>query len=202
MNMPVNPGPLTLLYPQWIPGEHGPTGPVTDLVNVRMAGGGKAISWRRDLNDMYAFALDYVATPDSAGFSSAASTTDKLALLSWKQMLLYPKGSPSGQLNYQADLTVPAGWRYASALPIETESGRHIQFKPASLTTLVDSPVLMGVYFKTVDISLGMAPPHYLQIAADSEHHGGEKYPHLVRDESKPDLLTAIVAPHATAKTQ
>jgi len=182
MTMPVKPGPLTLLYPEWIPGEHGPTGPVTDLVNVRITSGSKAIPWRRDLNDMYTFALDvpqgvsaieialdYIATPESSGFSSAASTTDKLAILSWNQMLLYPKGIPTDQLKYQADLTVPAGWRYASALPIETESGRHIQFQSASLTTLVDSPVLMGVYFKTVDLSPGTTPPHYLHIAADSD---------------------------------
>jgi predicted metalloprotease with PDZ domain len=115
-------------------------------------------------------ALDFIAAPESSGFSSASSNTDKLAVLSWNQMLLYPKGTPTDQLNYQADLKVPAGWRYGTALPIETESGQRIQFKPSSLTTLVDSPVLMGAYFKTIDLSPGEKPPHYLHIAADSEH--------------------------------
>ncbi len=183
MAMPVQPGPLTLLYPEWIPGEHGPTGPVTDLVNVRITANGAGIPWHRDRSDMYVFqvtipagvssidiALDYIAAPDSAGFSSGASTTDKLAVLSWNQMLLYPKGTSTDQLNYQADLKVPPGWRYGTALPIETESGQTIHFKPSSLTTLVDSPVLMGSYFKTIDLSPGSTPPHYLHIAADSEH--------------------------------
>ena len=183
MTMPVKPGPLTLLYPEWIPGEHGPTGPITDLVNMRVTSNGKAIAWRRDLAEMYTFhldipegvnsieiALDYISAPESGGFSSAGSTTDKLAVLSWNQMLLYPKGTPTDQLNYQADLKVPQGWRYGTALPIETESGQRIEFKPSSLTTLVDSPVLMGAYFKTVDLSPGQSPPHYLHIAADSEH--------------------------------
>ena len=182
MTMPVKPGPLTLLYPQWIPGEHGPTGPVTDLVNVRITSNGQAIPWRRELADMYAFhagipdgvtsidiALEYIAAPESSGFTSGGSTTDKLAVLNWNQMLLYPKGTPSDQLNYQADLKVPAGWRYGTALPIENESGQSIQFKPSSLTTLIDSPVLMGSYFKTIDLSPGSTPPHYLHIAADSE---------------------------------
>jgi len=181
--MPVKPGPLTLLYPEWIPGEHGPTGPITDLVNMRVTSNGKAIAWRRDLAEMYTFhldipegvnsieiALDYISAPESGGFSSAGSTTDKLAVLSWNQMLLYPKDTPTDQLNYQADLKVPQGWRYGTALPIETESGQRIEFKPSSLTTLVDSPVLMGAYFKTVDLSPGQSPPHYLHIAADSEH--------------------------------
>src|ERR1039458_8835638 len=183
MNIPAKPGPLTLLYPQWIPGEHGPTGPVTDLVNIRITSNGQAIPWRRELADMYAFhasipdgvtsidiALEYIAAPESSGFTSGGSTTDKLAVLNWNQMLLYPKGTPSDQLNYQADLKVPAGWRYGTALPIETESGQNIQFQPSSLTTLIDSPVLMGSYFKTIDLSPGSTPKHYLHIAADSEH--------------------------------
>ena len=29
------------------------------------------------------------------------------------------------------------------------------------------------------------------------DYHDGERYPHLVRDESQPDLLSAIIAPHA-----
>jgi predicted metalloprotease with PDZ domain len=183
MAMPVKPGPLTLLYPEWIPGEHGPTGPVTDLVNLRITANGNSIPWRRDRADMYAFqldipqgvvsidvALDFIAAPETEGFSSAGSTTDKLAVLSWNQMLLYPMGVPTDQLNYQADLKVPPGWRYGTALPIDTESGQTIQFKPGSLTTLIDSPVLMGCYFKTIDLSPGTTPPHYLHIAADSEH--------------------------------
>ncbi len=28
------------------------------------------------------------------------------------------------------------------------------------------------------------------------DYHGGEKYPHLVRDESKPDMLSDIIKPH------
>lgn len=183
MTMPVKPGPLTLFYPEWIPGEHGPTGPITDLVNIRISANGAGIPWRRDLAEMYTFlvtvpegvnsidiAMDYIAAPESSGFSSAGSTTEKLAVLSWNQMLLYPKGTSPDQLNYQADLKVPAGWRYGTALPIDSESGQNIQFKPSSLTTLIDSPVLMGSYFKTIDLSPGGSPPHYLHIAADSEH--------------------------------
>ncbi len=32
--MPVEPGPLTLLYPKYLPGEHGPTGPIADLAGL------------------------------------------------------------------------------------------------------------------------------------------------------------------------
>ena len=32
LRIPAKPGTLTLYYPKWIPGEHGPTGPITDLM--------------------------------------------------------------------------------------------------------------------------------------------------------------------------
>ena len=52
--IPAAPGPLTLVYPKWIPGEHGPTGPLTDVAGLRFTAGGKALRWERDLVDMHA----------------------------------------------------------------------------------------------------------------------------------------------------
>src|SRR4030081_3309437 len=61
MTIPVSPGPLTLVYPKWIPGEHGPTGPIVDLAGLKITAGGKTITWRRDEVDMYAFHLEVPA---------------------------------------------------------------------------------------------------------------------------------------------
>src|SRR5271166_4291518 len=55
MTIPVKAGPVTLLYPKWIPGEHMPTGPITDLVGLKIEGGGQTIPWRRDDVNMFAF---------------------------------------------------------------------------------------------------------------------------------------------------
>jgi hypothetical protein len=38
----------------------------------------------------------------------------------------------------------------------------------ASLTTLVDSPILTGRYFRTIDLIPGETPAHYLHIGGDS----------------------------------
>src|SRR5882724_13136756 len=96
MTIPAKPGPMTLLYPEWIPGEHGPTGPVTDLVGLKITAGGQTIAWKRDAVNMYAFhvtvptgsaaldvAFDFISPPDSGGFSSGSSTTTELAVLNW-----------------------------------------------------------------------------------------------------------------------
>jgi predicted metalloprotease with PDZ domain len=182
MQIPVKPGPMSLLYPKWIPGEHGPTGPIEDLAGVRIAANGQPIPWHRDDVDIYEFhldvpqgvstldvALDFISPPDAPGFSSGGSITSQLAVLSWNQFLLYPKDVPADRLRYKATLKVPAGWRYGTALPIDREAGNEIAFRESSLTTLVDSPVQTGVNFKTVDLSPGDPVPHYLHIAADSE---------------------------------
>ena len=55
LTIPVSPGPLTLLYPQWIPGEHGPTGPVIDMVGLVITGNGQRIPWSRDAANMFAY---------------------------------------------------------------------------------------------------------------------------------------------------
>ena len=181
MQFPVKPGPFSLLYPKWIPGEHGPTGPIEDLVGIKVTANGKPVRWERDAVNMYEFhmevpagvssldvAADFISPPESGGFSSGSSITSQLAVLSWNQLLLYPKGVPSDQLNIQATLQVPNGWRYGTALPIQSETGNQIIFKPSSLTTLIDSPVQAGANFRTIDLSPG-GVHHYLHLAGDSE---------------------------------
>jgi predicted metalloprotease with PDZ domain len=183
MRMPAKPGPLTLLYPKWIPGEHMPVGPITNLVGLKITAAGQTVPWRRDAVNMYAFhvevpqnttsldvAFDYISTSDASFFSSSGSSaTSELAVLNWNQTLLYPQGSDPDRMSYQATLQVPSGWRYGTALPIARESGNEIEFQPASLTTLIDSPVSAGLHYRTVDLGNNGGASHYIHIAADSE---------------------------------
>ena len=185
MSMPARPGPLTLLYPEWIPGEHGPTGPVVNLVGLKFASGGRTIPWKRDSVNMFAFHLDvpagataldvtfdFLTPPESSGFTSGSSTTSELAVLNWNQLLLYPEGAASDSMQFQASLKLPPSWKYGTALPIQRETGNDIEFRPASLTTLIDSPLSAGAHYRTVDLGTvgpGAPAPHYLHLAGDSE---------------------------------
>ncbi len=182
LTIPASPGPMTLLYPRWIPGEHGPTGPIADLVNLKLRSGGSAIAWKRDDIDLFAFHItvpaganavdadfDFISPPDAGGFSAGTSMTTELAVISWNQVLLYPQGSPADDLRYQAKLRLPKGWQYGTALPLEHESGTELEFQPVSLTTLVDSPVSAGAHYKTIDLGAADSAPHFMHIAADSD---------------------------------
>jgi predicted metalloprotease with PDZ domain len=181
LEFPVKEGPLTLVYPKWIPGDHAPTGPVRDLTGLKFRAGGKEIPWLRDDVDMYVFhcnipaaaetlevSLDYLSpsTAQSAWENSAA--TSQLAMLNWFLVMLYPQGVKSDDLTYEASLRLPAGWKYGTALPLAKESGSEIEFQAASLTTLMDSPVIAGAHLRTIELSKGEQSEHRIHIAADS----------------------------------
>lgn len=175
------PGPLTLLYPKWIPGEHAPTGPIANFVDFRVSAGGKALAWQRDPVEMYAVhttvppgalrvvaEADFFYSGDSGGFTSGPSATDQLAILSWNQVVIYAAGRPTDTIQVLPSLKLPAGWSFASALPVESRDGDTLRFAEVSLTTLIDSPVLIGAYLTTVDLGEHGGAQHRLSIAADS----------------------------------
>src|SRR5437868_509488 len=179
LTFPVSPGPMTLVYPKWIPGEHGPTGPIINLAGLRITGGGKIIPWRRDGVEMYAFhfevpagvreievALDFLSPTFAGGFTAGASTTAHLAIVTWNQLLLYPEGANTSDVTFKANLSLPAGWKFGTSLPVASQSASKIDFAAVSLERLVDSPVLAGEYF--LAIPLAANPPNEIDIAADN----------------------------------
>jgi len=180
LTIPAAPGDLTLYYPKWIPGEHAPDGPVDDLAGLFFKANGQTLKWRRDLQDGFTI---HVEVPQGAtevqadldflspatlegGFSAGSSATAKLAVISWNQVLLYPKGYKSDDINYTASLKIPDGWKFGTPLPITSRSGSEIHFSPVSLTTLVDSPVITGEFLKVVPLAEN--PVTEMDIAADS----------------------------------
>jgi predicted metalloprotease with PDZ domain len=173
--MPVKPGPLTLYYPKWIPGEHGPDGPIASLTGLKFEANGQTIPWQRDLLDVFTFHLevpqgvshldvnfDYIE-PDGV------SATDKLLVLEWNEVVLYPADVLAQKLTYEAKLVMPEGWKLGTALPVEREIGNQVSFKPTSLDLLVDSPVITGEFYKSIDLTPpGESIHHQIDIAADS----------------------------------
>lgn len=181
LSMPAVSGKTTLVYPKWIPGEHGPTGPIGDVVNLHFAAG-SALPWQRDDVDMYAFHLqapsgtdleahfDVVGASTESEFLLGNSSTRQQMVLNWNQVVFYPLGSASDDVKVQAQITLPAGWKFGTALQSESQNGATIVFKPVSLTTLVDSPVLAGVRFREFDVTpAGENRRHFLDIAGETD---------------------------------
>jgi predicted metalloprotease with PDZ domain len=174
--LPVQSGPLTLYYPKWIPGEHGPAGPIASLTGLKFEGNGKVIPWKRDLLDTFTFHVDIPAGVSKLDAyydyiePEGGSATDKLLILEWNEVALYPAAAPAEKLMYESKLILPDGWKFGSSLPVAHQSGNEVSFKPISLDLLVDSPVISGEYFRVIDITPPGEPIHHeIDMAADSE---------------------------------
>ena len=120
LQIPVQPGPLTLYYPEWIPGEHMPDGPIINVAGLKFVAAGKPVRWRRDLLDGFTFRLDipqgassldvdldFLLSAPATGFSSGASATANLDVLSWNQLVLYPAGHRAGDLTIEPSSAAP-----------------------------------------------------------------------------------------------
>ena len=177
--IPVKPGALTLLYPQWLPANHGPNGPLTQLAGLKLTANGKPVEWTRDPLQMYAFHLTVPAgattldadyqylSPLDASQGRNTMTADILGV-QWISMALYPAGYNSRRITFQPNLTLPDGWQYGTALDTAERKGNDVSFKPTDLDTLADSPLFAGRYFKRIDLDPGAKVPVMLNIVADN----------------------------------
>src|ERR1700746_1308115 len=180
LRIPANPGTLTLYYPKWIPGEHAPDGPINDLAGLKFSAGGQTLKWRRGLLDGWTINVEVPAGQNevladldflspatfASGFSGGSSATDKLVIISWNQVLLYPKGWKAEDITFSASLKLPRGWKYGTALPGAREVDNDLHFAPAPLTTLIDSPLLAGEFLKAVPMPSLTNPPAEIDVAA------------------------------------
>jgi predicted metalloprotease with PDZ domain len=181
-SFPVDPSTahtIDLVYPEWIPGNHSPTGPIADLVNIRFSAGGKPLTWARDPVDMYRFHVQVpsattVVVADftlvgafAAGndFAPGNSSTPVQGDVNWDQVVLYPADTASDNVTVAASIKLPAKWSWATALPNPSVESGALHFAPVSLTTLIDSPLMCGVNMKEFDITpKGTAQRHVIDL--------------------------------------
>ena len=176
--IPVKGGPLTLLYPQWLPGVHGPAGPIDKLAGLVITAGGQTLPWTRDTLQPHAFHLDVpqgaasievqfeFLSPQNRGQGRVVMTPEMLNL-QWNTVSLYPAGYYANRIQAQASATYPAGWQAASAMEIASTNGHTITYVPIDYDDLIDSPVFAGKYFKRIDLASGASPPVYMDVVAD-----------------------------------
>lgn len=179
MTVPVSPGPMTFLYPQWLPANHGPSGPLTQLAGLKFTAGGKPVAWTRDPVDVFAF---HVTVPDGVTtlevqyqFLSPLDPaqgrvvmTDDILGLQWPSVTLYPAGYVARRITVQPSLTLPAGWQYGTALETAQRTGDEVQFKAHDLETLIDSPLFAGRHFRKFDLDPGARVRVSLNVVADN----------------------------------
>ncbi len=190
--IPAQPGRLTLLYPKWIPGNHSPTGPIALLAGLKLTANGQPLEWQRDTLDMYAFHVQVPAgaTQIEASYQFLSpidhaqgriTATSEMLGIQWNTVVLYPAGFYARDIQFQPSVTLPNGWKFASALETQQQNGNRITFKSLALDELADSPLMAGRHFKRYDLDPGAKVPVYLNVFADND-----------KDlEAKPEQLAA-----------
>jgi predicted metalloprotease with PDZ domain len=182
LQIPVRAGEMSLVFPKWIPGNHRPSGPLGGLTGIHMEAAGQPLAWQRDDVDMYQFhvtvlpgiqvldvSLDAITPQDSAGSGGPAASSNILDL-NWNAVVLYPKGVRSDDVSFAPSITLPAGWKFGTALPVARVAGDEVEFAPVSLTTLIDSPLIAGVHYRQIELTrAGETPLHVMDLVADSE---------------------------------
>lgn len=159
-------GKLTLLYSQWIPGNHAPRGPIYNYAGLKFTAGGKMLTWTRDPADVYAFHVDVPAGVKEiqveAEFLSAIESaqgpvmmTPEMLRLNWYIAGLYPAGHFARKVDFDVSVKLPEGWDYATALETASVQNGIVRFKTASWETVIDSPLFAGKYMRKYDLDPG-----------------------------------------------
>lgn len=172
-------GPLVLLYPQWIPGNHGPVGPVDDIADLQITANGQPLRWVRNTVSTNAFQVEVPAGVSSVevsfkwltpldGAQGRVVITDEMLNIQWEKALLYPAGYYSRQITFQPTLRLPAGWQYGTALDTQSFQNGVATFAPITLEHFADSPLFAGLHYRQIDLDPNGRSPVRLNVVADS----------------------------------
>ena len=208
--IPVPAGPVTLEYPEWIPGNHRPTGPIDNVAGLFIRANGQTLAWRRDEVDMYGVHVDvpegagkldvnfdFLVAPGGTGAGEDRSASKDLAVLEWNSVIMYPAGIPVRNIPVTPSITLPAGWGFGTALTFAGQAqgtgasrpagmgaagANEASFATVGVNQLVDSPIIMGRYFQEFPLAPDVTPRHYLDVAADDAQDL----------KLKPEMLNAV----------
>jgi predicted metalloprotease with PDZ domain len=169
------PGRMVLLAPKWLPGNHAPRGPIEKLADLQIFADGQKLNWMRDPVDVYAFHIDvpegvseiearFLHLSATASDQGRVTVTREMMNIQWEAVSLYPAGYFTRRIPIQASLTIPAGWRAATALRPTATEGDRLDYGTVSYEVLQDSPVFAGQYFRADDLGHGVT----LNTVADS----------------------------------
>jgi len=174
MWIPVEPGPMALVFPVWIPGHHISEDLVRDIAGLRVSAAGSIVGWRRDPYEMNKIHFEIPEDGDGLYLEydvtiGSGRVSPRLAFMNWALFVWYPEGVAAHEIVVQAELHIPMEWQLGTALPVARRDHQSISFEPVTLERLVDSPILLGAHFREIPVGSDPVVPHWLVVAADSE---------------------------------
>lgn len=175
--IPVAPGTrrLTLLLPQWLPGNHAPRGTLAELVDLQFFSGAQKLAWKRDPIEVHAFHVElpegarevtarFVHTSPLQATEGRITMTQEMLNLQWEKMSLYPAGHYVRRIRVIPSVILPEGWSMAAALDGLRQQGNRLSWAETSYEVLVDSPIFAGKHFRKWELGQNVT----LNVMADS----------------------------------
>ena len=177
---------LTLLYPEWLPGNHAPRGPISLVSDIRFTANGRPLAWQRNPLDVYqidvtvpdgvrSVTASFVHTSPITGSEGRVTMTQEMLNLQWEKMSFYPAGHYTRRIAVEPRVTFPAGWQVFTALDGQRASGDRVAWARTDYQTLVDSPIFAGKYAQRWTIGENV----YLDAVADKPSQLAIKPEHL-----------------------
>lgn len=177
--IPVQAGPLTLLYPRWVPGGHSPRNGLDDIAGLAFKANGQKLEWKRDTVEVGAF---HLVVPDGVGeitaeFDLLTATgpgqgrvvmTPNMLNIQFISTALYPAGHYMSRIMVDPRVTYPAGWTAFTALHEDGRSGDTVDYEDVPYDIFVDSPVYAGRHAKNIDLTPAGKPQVKLGVVADA----------------------------------
>lgn len=181
---------LDLRYVEWTPGNHNPSGPIQNVVDLIIEdASGAPLRWRRAADSVFGHIVpnapagditvrfSYIANqPAVNSRSSDTFGGPTFGGLNWNTVLMYPAHADRATLKIAPSLRFPSDWREASGLEFNKRAQGLPGFRlysPTTLAELVDSPVIMGKHLGTRAMQERAGAPHFVHgvapTAAQSE---------------------------------
>ncbi|MFO0940656.1 MAG: hypothetical protein U0930_07805 [Pirellulales bacterium] len=173
---------MPLWYPKWVPGSHGPGGPIANVAGLSFADqAGRTLEWTRTAGEVYRFEVKVPAsttevkatiryitnqpTTNSMGHDSFGAS--QVGIISPSTVLLYRESDNCDEQKIDTKLWLPRGWQAASALKVQAKSKRRgssestdsVQYISTSLQNFVDSPIMCGLYYRAYEFDTTKATP-------------------------------------------
>ncbi len=211
LEVPAPPGDLALRYVEWTPGNHNPSGPIQNIIDLRVTDRlGRALQWDRDIaapgriivrnvpNGSESVMVEFSYIADQPSVNSRSTDTygePNFGALNWNTVLFYPEGARKSELMVEASLEIPRGWTQAGSLGAAKRTPGRIDFAPVTLAALVDSPVIFGERLRTFDVSTEESELHFIDGVAREESLLALPDDYVAKTRAMIDQAAAVFGP-------
>jgi len=183
ITLPATAGEMKVVYPKWIQGEHGPTGPIVQVTGLKFTAGDRTLAWTRDPLDAFRFRVDVpegvakiaadfdylspLGSYGSGGYGNTPNMTPHQAIVLFNHVLLLPDSPDAGTLPVHARVRIPDAWAYDTAMRGERPEPGLVVLPEMPAAALVDSPFITGEFSRLIPLTT-QAPATRLSIFADA----------------------------------